>query len=255
MAASARVYRRMRSTSSGSKMSPLAMTGMPTASFTARMQFQSAWPEYIWARVRPWTAMAAAPADSSTCATSTQLQLPMSQPRRILAVTGTGTAAFTASTMRPARSGLRIKAEPSPLFTIFPMGQPMFRSMTCAPVSSRAMAAASAMQAGSLPKICTAEGCSSGKRRSREKVFRSWKHRALEEMSSVQVKAAPSSRQRRRKAASVTPAMGASIRGASSVTLPIRIESLLAWTPRRWDRFPPPARLQRVFAMQKHGKK
>ena len=112
--------------------------------------------------------MAAAPADSRTFATSTQLQLPMSQPRRILAVTGTGTAAFTASTIRPARSGSFIRAEPSPLFTILPMGQPMFRSMIWAPVSSRAMAAASAMQTGSLPKICTAEGRSPGKRRSRE---------------------------------------------------------------------------------------
>ena len=58
-------------------------------------------------------------------------------------------------------------------------------------------------------------------------------------MSSVQVKAAPSSRQMRRKAASVTPAMGASIRGASRVTLPICIRDLLHWTDPAGERFPP----------------
>ena len=66
-------------------------------------------------------------------ANSTQLQLPMSQPRRNLAVTGTETAFTTASMMRPAFSGSFIRAAPSPLPTIFPMGQPMFRSTMSAP--------------------------------------------------------------------------------------------------------------------------
>ena len=138
------------------------------------MQFQSAVPPYIWARVRPWTATAEMPAASRVRANSTQLQLPMSQPRRNLAVTGTDTAFTTASTMRPALSGSFMSAEPSPLFTIFPMGQPMLMSMISAPVCSRAIWAASAMHAGSLPKICTAAGCSPGNWRRSEKVFLSW---------------------------------------------------------------------------------
>ena len=44
MAMSAPVWRRIRWASSGFQMSPLAMTGMDTASFTARMAFQSAVP-------------------------------------------------------------------------------------------------------------------------------------------------------------------------------------------------------------------
>ena len=95
----------------------------------------------------------------------------MSQPRRNLAVTGTSTAFTTASMMRPAFSGSFINAAPSPLFTIFPIGQPMFRSTMSAPECSRAIWAASAMQTGSLPKICTAAGCSPGNICRRERVF------------------------------------------------------------------------------------
>ena len=171
MAMSALVCCRMRTASSGFQISPLAITGMDTASLTARMQFQSAWPLYTWARVRPWTATAEAPACSRIWANSTQLQLPMSQPRRNLAVTGTETAFTTASMMRPAFSGSFIRAAPSPLPTIFPMGQPMFRSTMSAPECSRAIWAASAMQTGSLPKICTAAGCSPGNCCSRDSVF------------------------------------------------------------------------------------
>ena len=44
-------------------------------------------------------------------------------------------------------------------------------SMMSAPEASRAIWAASAIHAGSLPKICTAAGCSPGNCRRREKVF------------------------------------------------------------------------------------
>ena len=54
------------------------------------------------------------------------------------------------------------------------MGQPMLISKISAPVCSMAIWAASAMQTGSLPKICTAAGCSPGNWVSREKVFLSW---------------------------------------------------------------------------------
>ena len=46
--------------------------------------------------------------------------LPLSQPRRIFTVTGTGLAFTTASAMRPAFSGSFISAEPSPLDTTLP---------------------------------------------------------------------------------------------------------------------------------------
>ena len=68
------------------------MTGMDTAALTSRMRSQSARPAYIWARVRPWTATAAAPACSQTRAKSTAFTLPLSQPLRNFTVTGTETA-------------------------------------------------------------------------------------------------------------------------------------------------------------------
>ena len=47
----------------------------------------------------------------------------------------------------------------------------MLMSRMSAPVSAMAIWAASAMHTGSLPKICTAAGCSPGAWRSRENVF------------------------------------------------------------------------------------
>ena len=97
--------------------------------------------------------------------------LPLSQPRRIFTVTGTGLACTTASATRAAFSGSRMRAEPSPLATTLPTGQPMLISMRSQPESSAAFTAASAMHAGSLPKSCTAKGCSPGKGRSSCRVF------------------------------------------------------------------------------------
>ena len=97
--------------------------------------------------------------------------LPLSQPRRIFTVTGTFTALTTASAMRAAFSGSRISAEPSPLLTILPTGQPMLMSKISAPLASIAICAASAMQTGSLPKICACIGCSPGKGASSVRLF------------------------------------------------------------------------------------
>ena len=99
--------------------------------------------------------------------------LPLSQPRRILTVTGTGAARTTASATRTAFSGSRMRAEPSPLETIFPTGQPMLMSTMSAPLISAARQAASAMQTGSLPKIWTLAGCSPGKSFSNPRLLRS----------------------------------------------------------------------------------
>lgn len=98
--------------------------------------------------------MALAPACSNMTASSTALTLPLSQPFRILTVTGTGTAFLTASTILAAFSGSRIKALPSPFPAIFGMGQPMLISMKSAPECSSASAAPSAITDGSFPKIC-----------------------------------------------------------------------------------------------------
>ena len=139
------------------------MTGMDTASFTSRMVDQSATPPYICTRVRPWMVTAETPACSMRRLSSTALMLLLSQPRRIFTVTGTGLAFTTASAMRAAFSGSFIKAEPSPLETTFPTGQPMLMSMKSAPLASAAIWAASAMQETSLPKIWAAKGPSPGK--------------------------------------------------------------------------------------------
>ena len=78
------------------------------------------------------------------------------------------------------------------------------------------------MTAGSWPKICTAQGLSSGRRWSRALVFSSRYTRALAETISEVLSAAPSRRQRARKAKSVTPAMGASTARPFNSMFPIR---------------------------------
>ena len=158
--------------------------------------------------VRPCTATAAAPACSSAAASAGALHEPLSQPRRILTVTGTATAPQTASTIRAARSGSFISALPSPLLTIFGIGQPILISMKSAPDSSSAIAAPSAITDGSLPKICAPQ-MPIGVLCSRLWLFLSWYTSAREETISVTVTAAPSSAQIVRKARSVTPAIGA----------------------------------------------
>ncbi len=171
MAMSAPVCFKMRTASSPENTSPLAMTGMDTASLTSRMVVQSAVPPYICTRVRPWTAMADTPASSSIFARGTALTLPLSQPRRIFTVTGTGEDFTTASASRAAFSGSFIRAAPSPEETTLPTGQPMLMSSRSAPLASTAICAASAMQGISLPKIWAAKGRSPGKGRSSWRLF------------------------------------------------------------------------------------
>ena len=66
----------------------------------------------------------------------------------------------TAETMRHARSGSSSRVAPAPVFVTFLTGQPKLMSTTSAPAAST-MRAASAITAGSDPKIWTASGCSS----------------------------------------------------------------------------------------------
>ena len=115
--------------------------------------------------------MAPAPASSSfrakpiTASTST-----LSQPERILTVTGRSTARTMAKTIPAARSGNRSNAEPASALTIFLTGQPMFTSTTRAP-SSAVIRAASAISPGSFPKSCIDTAPSAGSVRSWARVF------------------------------------------------------------------------------------
>ena len=59
-----------------------------------------------------------------------------------------------------ASSGFVMSFEPSPLFTIFGIGQPMLKSIRAKAERSESASAASAQISGSEPKSCTASGLS-----------------------------------------------------------------------------------------------
>ena len=89
---------------------------------------------------------------------------------RIFTVTGTSTAAATASTIASASAGSAISAEPAATSQTFLAGQPMLTSITCAPRSTLKRAA-SAIIAGSAPAIWTAFGAGSPSWSSRREVL------------------------------------------------------------------------------------
>ena len=99
--------------SAGVRMSPLAITGMRTLRFTAAMVWYSACPAKPQARVRPWTASSCTPESSAMRAMRTAFLRSGLGPVRILRVTGTCTAATTASRMRATRSSSASSAEPA----------------------------------------------------------------------------------------------------------------------------------------------
>ena len=102
--------------------------------------------------------MALTPACSSILASSTALMLPLSQPRRIFTVTGTGLALH--HRLGEAGGLLRVFHQGRAVAVGHHLahGQPMLMSMTAAPETSAAMTAASAIQVMSLPKIWAAAG-------------------------------------------------------------------------------------------------
>ena len=117
------------------------MTGTDTASFTLRMNAQSAESRYIWLRVRPWTVMSLQPRSSAMRASSGAFSVSWLQPMRIFSVTGTSTALTVASMIAAASVRSRISADPaSPLVTLR-TGQPMLMSMIAAPRSAFSLAA------------------------------------------------------------------------------------------------------------------
>src|ERR1700730_3326545 len=167
-------------------------------------------PEYPCSLVRPCTARAQIPVSSRMRAVWIALMEEASQPRRILAVTGTGSSACTTREATRSRRGQsRRRAEPPWRQTTLLTGQPKFRSMKSGCTQSTTALAASAIFSGSAPKSWTPIGRSSGRNDtiSRVRWFR-WRIPSAE-TNSVTTTSAPYSLHNRRKTESVTPAIGA----------------------------------------------
>ena len=141
-------------------MSPDATTGTSTSPANSAVSEWSAPPLYICLCARGCRTRARAPALASCGPSSMHVREPGSIPLRNLTVTGVETAAATSSTIRQASRGCSSSAAPAPVAITFRTGQPKLRSTRSAPAAS-ATRAASAISAGSEPKICTASGCSS----------------------------------------------------------------------------------------------
>ena len=114
-------------------MSPLAITGMATARFTAAIVSYSTAPTNAQARVRPCTVSAAMPRSCAMRATRPHCAHRAAGPVRILSVTGTSTAATVAARMRATSASSASSAEPAAALQTFFAGQPMLMSMICAP--------------------------------------------------------------------------------------------------------------------------
>ena len=141
-------------------MSPDAITGTPTSSTSSAVRVWSAVPVYICLAERGWSVSEATPTASSLGPSSSASRDPLSMPRRILTVTGTSTASTTARASPQARSWSERALAPAPVLVTLRTGQPKLMSTMSAPASTT-IRAASAIRAGSEPKICTASGCSS----------------------------------------------------------------------------------------------
>ncbi len=114
--------------SSTLKMSPLAMTGTVQTSLTAAITDQSLLPEKPCSLVRGCTIIISAPACCIFSAKDGALMLSLSQPARILTLTGFCETSLTADTISKASSSLRIKALPSLFLVTLGTGQPMLIS-------------------------------------------------------------------------------------------------------------------------------
>mmetsp|Transcript_21164 Transcript_21164/g.74637 ORF Transcript_21164/g.74637 Transcript_21164/m.74637 type:complete len:201 (-) Transcript_21164:291-893(-) len=149
------VSAKMRSQSSHVNASPLAMTGMRTASTTGASAGQCAGSFGRSSTVRTCTPMASAPAASICRAKSAVAASSLgSSPRmRILHVTGTAKLRRSARRMEAATSGFCSSAAPMPPCSEKRFGQPMLMSR---PAQSRAttVAACTAVTSSATP-ICT----------------------------------------------------------------------------------------------------
>ena len=160
MTASAPVLSRISSARWCETTSPEATTGTSTSSTSSAVRRWSASPVYICRADRGCRVRLPAPASTSCGPSERHVREPFSRPRRIFTVTGTDTASATAPTIRQARSGCSSSVAPAPVFVTLRTGQPKLMSTRSAPAAST-ICAASAINAGSEPKICTASGRSS----------------------------------------------------------------------------------------------
>ncbi len=193
--------------------SPLPNTGMSTDSATREMNSQSDDPEYDCAAVRPWTAMAAAPASWTIRARTPAFRCSSFHPARILTVTGIRTFFAIAAITDAACAGSRIRLQPALCLAIFGTGQPMLTSTTLAPSCSM-ICAASAIFSGSPPKIWMETGRSSSVYSAYSSVRSMPRTRPSELTISLTTSPHPPCRlTRRRNAVSVMPAMGATAKG------------------------------------------
>ena len=135
---------------SRSVISPLAMTGIPTAFTIALVVLCSASPLKRSARVRPCTVSIDTPHRSAIFAISTPFRWVRSTPVRIFSVTGTVLTLTTSLRMSSTRLGSASRAEPADFLHTFLAGQPMLISMISAPKSTLSLAA-SASLSGSFP--------------------------------------------------------------------------------------------------------
>ena len=94
------------------------------------MSVQSAWPVYIWLRVRPWMVSAWMPQSCSCSASVVMMSCSWFHPNRVFTVTGVLTAFTTSRVISRSSSGFCSIPAPAPLPATFFTGQPKFKSIT-----------------------------------------------------------------------------------------------------------------------------
>ncbi len=143
-----------------STTSPLAITGISTASTISLIWDQSDSPEYLWRRVRPCTQIRSTPAASILWQISKAVLGPLPVPNRIFTVIGMSAASMHARTISTTLSGLRSKAAPASLRQTLGAGQPKLRSIMSARSCNNFTV--STISSISPPKICGMNGDSLG---------------------------------------------------------------------------------------------
>ena len=155
-------------------------------------------------------ASACAPSLSTMWPTSRATMVSSSQPVRILAVTGVpGTARTTAPTTLPILAGLRSIEEPASIQITRSAGQPKLISIKSGCRRSASSRAASAIESGLAPKICTPIGRCCSVKSTVSHSLGSSRMSASDCTNSVTMTSAPCSLQNCRKTMSVTRAIGA----------------------------------------------
>ena len=144
---------------SGEVTSPFPIMGivMRGLLLTRAIGSQSASPVYICARVRPWIAKARMPTSCKRSAISSMMICSLSQPKRVLAVTGNFTAFTTCLAISTIRGTSRSNPAPAPFWATRLTGQPKFKSMKSGCTSST-IRAASTIESTKRPYIWMVTG-------------------------------------------------------------------------------------------------